>query len=104
MKLSIIIPCYNEQDTICDIVKAVRAAPYEFKEIIIVDDCSNDGTRGILKNEVENLYIKLADMIRDFSEIEEISYDVNDPKQVEIVKTARILLNKEVYTHSFRQI
>lgn len=56
------------------------------------------------KNEVENLYVKLADMIRDFSEIEEISFDVNDPKQVEIVKTARILLNKEVYTHSFRQI
>lgn len=56
------------------------------------------------KNEVEQLYINLADMIRDFSELEEISYDETDLKQVEIVKTARILLNKEVYTHSYRQI
>lgn len=55
-------------------------------------------------NQIEELYIRLADMIRDFSEIEEIPFDSNDSKQVEVVKTARILLNKEVYTHSFRQI
>ena len=56
------------------------------------------------KSELENLYIKLSDMIRDFSQIEEISYDASDPKQVEIIKTARILLGKEIYTHSFKQI
>lgn len=56
------------------------------------------------KNEVDKLYINLADMIKDFSEIEDIKYDKNDSKQVEIIKTAKILLNKEVYTHSFRQI
>jgi len=55
-------------------------------------------------NKIEELYIHLADMIRDFSEIEEISYDVHDPKQVEIIKTARVLLNKDIYTHSFTQI
>lgn len=56
------------------------------------------------KNEVDKLYLNLADMIRDFSEIEDIKYDKNDSSQVEIIKTAKILLNKEVYTHSFRQI
>lgn len=56
------------------------------------------------KDKTDVLYIKLADMIRDFSELEDIDYDKNDPKQVEIIKTARILLNKDVYTHSFRQI
>jgi len=56
------------------------------------------------KNEVEQLYINLADMIRDFSELEDISYDQNDSKQVEIIKTARVLLNKDIYTHSFTQI
>lgn len=56
------------------------------------------------KNNVDKLYIKLADMIRDFAQIEDIEYDKNDSKQVEIIKTARVLLNKEVYTHSFRQI
>lgn len=55
-------------------------------------------------SKLDELYINLSNMIRDFSEIEEISFDDNDPKQIEVVKTARVLLNKEVYTHSFRQI
>lgn len=56
------------------------------------------------KNEVETLYTNLADMIRDFGQIEDVEYNKDDSKQVEIIKTARILLNKEVYTHSFKQI
>ena len=43
-KLSIVIPAYNEKDTIDEIVKRVQNVEYE-KEIIIIDDCSNDGTR-----------------------------------------------------------
>ena len=53
MRLSIIIPCYNELNTIDAIIDAVNAAPYPDKEIIIVDDCSKDGTRDKLKNEIE---------------------------------------------------
>lgn len=49
MRLSIIIPCYNELKTIDKIIDAVNAAPYPDKEIIIVDDCSTDGTREELK-------------------------------------------------------
>jgi len=45
MKLSIVIPCYNEVNTIETIVRAVRAAAPQNKEIIIVDDFSTDGTR-----------------------------------------------------------
>lgn len=56
------------------------------------------------KTKVDELYINLADMIRDFSELEEIDYDKNDSAQVEIIKTARILLNKDIYSHSFRQV
>lgn len=55
MKLSVIIPCYNECGTIRMIVDAVRAAPYPDKEIIIVDDCSRDGTRDLLKTEIAPL-------------------------------------------------
>lgn len=51
MKLSVIIPCYNERDTIRQIVQKVKTVPIN-KEIIIVDDCSNDGTREVLNNEV----------------------------------------------------
>jgi glycosyltransferase involved in cell wall biosynthesis len=43
-KLSIVIPVYNEKDTIDEIVRRVQNVEFE-KEIIIVDDCSNDGTR-----------------------------------------------------------
>jgi glycosyltransferase involved in cell wall biosynthesis len=53
MRLSVIIPCYNEVNTIDTIIDAVNAAPYPDKEIIIVDDCSKDGTRNKLKNEIE---------------------------------------------------
>ncbi|MBT8549390.1 glycosyltransferase family 2 protein [Polynucleobacter paneuropaeus] len=54
MRLSIIIPCYNELKTIDAILEAVNKAPYPNKEIIIVDDCSSDGTTEKLKNTIEN--------------------------------------------------
>jgi glycosyltransferase involved in cell wall biosynthesis len=49
VKLSVIIPCYNEVGTIDAILDAVVAAPYPDKEIIVVDDCSRDGTREKLR-------------------------------------------------------
>jgi glycosyltransferase involved in cell wall biosynthesis len=55
MKLSIVIPCYNEAHTIRTIVDRVRAAPVPEKEIIIVDDCSRDGTRDLLRTEIASL-------------------------------------------------
>ena len=60
MKLSIVIPCYNEKHTIHQIVAAVKAAPVADKEIIVVDDCSTDGTRDILKNEIAKLVDKIV--------------------------------------------
>jgi glycosyltransferase involved in cell wall biosynthesis len=48
MRLSVIIPVYNEAGTILEVVKRVQETPYD-KEIIVVDDCSNDGTVEILK-------------------------------------------------------
>ena len=50
MKLSIVIPCYNEISTLKEIIDAVKASPVDEKEIIIVGDFSNDGTRELLQN------------------------------------------------------
>jgi glycosyltransferase involved in cell wall biosynthesis len=52
MKVSIVIPCYNEKDTIEKIVEAVHNARLENKEIIVVDDCSDDGTQTVLREKV----------------------------------------------------
>jgi len=52
MKLSVVIPCYNEVATISQLIDAVRASPYPDKEIIVVDDCSRDGTREKLQREL----------------------------------------------------
>jgi glycosyltransferase involved in cell wall biosynthesis len=46
--LSVVIPVYNERNTIHEILRRVRAVPIK-KQIIAVDDCSTDGTREILK-------------------------------------------------------
>jgi len=54
MKLSIVIPCYNEASTIEQVLIAVRATKYE-KEVIVVDDCSTDQTQHLLKNELAGL-------------------------------------------------
>jgi glycosyltransferase involved in cell wall biosynthesis len=59
MKLSIIIPCYNEENTIKIIVEKVLKFNLYEKEIIIVDDCSTDSSRQIIKKlALENSNIK----------------------------------------------
>jgi glycosyltransferase involved in cell wall biosynthesis len=60
MKVSIVIPCYNEAKTIRLIVDRVRAAPVPEKEIIIVDDCSRDGTRDLLRTEIAPLVDRIV--------------------------------------------
>jgi glycosyltransferase involved in cell wall biosynthesis len=57
MMLSIIVPVYNEANTVRQVVDRVQATPYE-KEILIIDDGSTDGTRDRLK-ELEAPNIKI---------------------------------------------
>jgi glycosyltransferase involved in cell wall biosynthesis len=60
MKLSIVIPCYNERATILDLLRAVRAAPVADLEVVLVDDCSTDGTRELLRAEGAGLVDRLV--------------------------------------------
>ena len=48
MRLTVVMPVYNERPTIAEILRQVRAVPID-KEIVVVDDCSTDGTREFLQ-------------------------------------------------------
>ncbi|GAB5562101.1 MAG: glycosyltransferase family 2 protein [Synoicihabitans sp.] len=68
-KLSIVIPCYNERDTVTTLIDAVLNAPLEIeKEIIVVNDYSTDGTDKVLDEKVAPLVAKV------------IHHDVNQGK------------------------
>ena len=60
VKLSVVIPCYNEAPTIARLLEAVRAAPWPVKEIIVVDDASTDGTRELLTGPLRGQVDQLA--------------------------------------------
>jgi glycosyltransferase involved in cell wall biosynthesis len=49
MKLSVVIPVFNEKETMLEVINRVKKVPID-KEIIIIDDCSSDGTQDVLKN------------------------------------------------------
>ena len=59
MKLSIVIPCFNEEKTISKIIDKIIKKVNLDKEIIVVDDCSSDQTRSILQNELKDKVDKL---------------------------------------------
>ena len=59
MKVSIIIPCYNEHKTIVQIVDKILNQKGIEKEIIIIDDCSTDGTKEILQKNINSKVDKI---------------------------------------------
>ena len=59
MNVSVIIPCYNEERTIKEIVITVKKHIQENDEIIVVDDGSTDNSQYILKNELKDIVDKL---------------------------------------------
>jgi glycosyltransferase involved in cell wall biosynthesis len=58
-ELSVIIPCYNEAQTIGSLLNAVNASGISDQEIIVVDDFSTDGSRELLQSALAGKYSKL---------------------------------------------
>jgi glycosyltransferase involved in cell wall biosynthesis len=59
MILSVIIPCYNERETILEIVERVQNAPIKTTEIIVVDDASDDGSTELIREQIEPVVDKV---------------------------------------------
>jgi glycosyltransferase involved in cell wall biosynthesis len=66
MKLSVVIPCYNEKNTIEELVDLVRNVEGIDKEMVIVDDASTDGTQEALK-EIGNKYSDIKMVFKDIN-------------------------------------
>lgn len=60
MKLSIIIPCYNEREHLPELISRVRSSPVTEKEIILVDDCSTDGTTELMRTQIAAMVDKVV--------------------------------------------
>ncbi len=59
MKISVVIPCFNEKDTISEIIEKVKKENKYNKEIIVIDDFSTDGTREILNDKISEKIDKI---------------------------------------------
>jgi glycosyltransferase involved in cell wall biosynthesis len=59
MKLSVVIPCYNEIDLLPHLIALVKTAPVSDKEIILVDDGSTDGTTDLIRTSMEKEVTKV---------------------------------------------
>lgn len=53
---------------------------------------------------VDELYIKLAELVKSFGELEEVKFDKNSIEEQNIIKTAAVLFNKKIYSDSFTQV
>lgn len=52
----------------------------------------------------DNLIINIHNMMSEFGELEDISYNKDNPEEVEIYKTAEVLMNKNIYSHNYLDI
>ena len=59
MKISIIIPCYNEEKTIDKIINKILELRNLDLEIIIIDDCSTDSSKDIIETKLKNKVYKV---------------------------------------------
>jgi glycosyltransferase involved in cell wall biosynthesis len=78
-KLSIIIPCYNEEKTLLSVINEIESFRDYKKEIIIVDDGSNDKTKDILK-EIKKEHIKIFYHDRNYGKGKAIQTGIKESK------------------------
>ena len=76
----------------------IDAKDSELVKIIQMLECNNP------QNDVDKLYINIANMVQCFGDIEDVEYNKNDIKQANIIKTVKILTGKEIFSNSYTQL
>ena len=76
----------------------IDARDDELIRIIRMLECNNP------QSEIDKLYINISNMIQCFGDVEDIIYNKSDKEQTNIIKTLKILLNKEVFSNSYTQL
>lgn len=99
MKVSVIIPCYNEKNTIGLIVDEVLKQKKNFNiEVIIVDDFSNDGTKEILENETKHKVDKILFNSKNFGKGYSVNIGIkNCSGEIVIIQDADLEYNPSDY-------
>tara|TARA_B100001559_G_scaffold288495_1_gene266245 strand:- start:320 stop:1021 length:702 start_codon:yes stop_codon:yes gene_type:complete len=105
LKLSIIIPCFNEVNTIEKLLDKINTVVHFNKEIIVVDDYSSDGSRELLQNKLKNKFQKLVLNEKNFGK----GYCIIQAKKVIngdiiIIQDADLEYNPDDYKHLLKPI
>ncbi len=105
MKLSIIIPCFNEVNTIEKLLDKINTVVHFNKEIIVVDDYSSDGSRELLQNKLKNKFQKLVLNEKNFGK----GYCIIQAKKIIngdiiIIQDADLEYNPDDYKHLLKPI
>jgi len=113
--------------TVIGLSNISNGAPLEFRPLLnrvygvmafgagldaVIMDAADDELVRIFKmleqsspqKEIDNLYLKISNMIENFQDLEEITYDKNDAEQAKVIKACEVLLNKKIYSDSFAQV
>ena len=76
----------------------IDAKDKELVRILRTLECNNP------QNDYDKLYINIANMVQCFGDVDDIGYDKNDPVQANIIKTVKILADKEIFSNSYTQL
>ena len=76
----------------------IDAKDKELLRILRTLECNNP------QNDYDKLYTNIANMVQCFGDVDDIGYDKNDPVQTNIIKTVKILADKEIFSNSYTQL
>lgn len=81
----------------------LKSAIVDAKDIELIKLCEILD-KNVPSNEIEQLYLDIVNMIKNFGEVEDIVFDKNSIEAQNVIKTVKILLNKNIYSDNFTRV